>query len=367
MRLAIITETWFGDMPALEQDLEDLLLSTEIATITRSRPPVGGVSYGGVAIMYRAASITLRDMKYPNPEGFETIYAAGSIRGYSRKLVVIAAYMPPGDRVPRAKACIRYINEMVSEAKQKFSEPMIVLVGDFNHWPIQEAMADFVDVKEIRVGLTRGRREIDQVFLNFDQAVVQKGTVAPLETEPNGDVPVRVSDHRVAYMRSKLQKLNTFEWLSYSLLYYNDESVEVFRGWIATYDWERVLSAYGSNEKAKQYQDVVTGALCTFFPTKITRRKSTDLPWINARIRKKIARRKAVFRAEGHSARWHRLKAITDDMIRKWRDGYFDGQRIQILAADASKVFFKNMGRFKSADKPPEFDVRSLLPGLDDA
>ena len=363
--LAVVTETWLGDSPSEAQDLEDLRLSTGIATIALNRPPVGGVTYGGVAIMYREASLTLKDMKYPNPDKFETIYAAGSIKGHGRKLVVIAAYMPPGDRVPRARACIRHITEMISEAKRKFSEPLIVLAGDFNQWPIQEAVQDFVDMSEVAVGPTRGSRAIDRVFVNFGQAVTAKGTVEPLETESDGG-QVRQSDHRVAYVRSKLQKLYTYEWLSYSYLYYNEESVEDFRAWIASYDWERVTNAVGSNAKAKEYQDIVTGALRTFFPTKTTRRKSTDLPWINDRIRKKIARRKAIFKAEGRSARWRRHKVITNDMIRKRRDGYFDGQRIQILAADACRVFFKNVRRYKSADKPPEFDVRTLLPGMGD-
>ena len=140
-----------------------------------------------------------------------------------------------------------------------------------------------------------------------------------------------------------MEKLRTFEWLSYSYLYYNDESVEDFRAWIAVEDWMDVIEADGSNRKAAAYQEKVTAAMRHFFPTKTTRRKSTDLPWINARVRKRIRRRKAVFKAEGRSARWRRHKAITDDLIRRRRDGYFAVQKIQILAKDASRVFFKNV------------------------
>ena len=178
-QLAIVTETWFGDSPRLEQDLDDLLYATGIAMLTKNRAPVGGVSYGGVAIAYRAASVQLQDLRYPNPDCFETIMAAGSMRGHSRKLVVIAAYMPPGDPVQRGRSCLKHISEMVSEAKRRFSEPMIVVSGDFNQWPIGNALADYVDLVEVDVGPTRGSRSIDRIFLNLGSAVVSKGTTPP--------------------------------------------------------------------------------------------------------------------------------------------------------------------------------------------
>ena len=102
-------------------------------------------------------------------------------------------------------------------------------------------------------------------------------------------------------------------------------------------------------------------ALETFFPKKTTRRKSMDLPWISNRIRKKIARRKAVFKYEGRLARWRRHKAITDRMIKDRRDRYFANQKIYLLAKDSSRVFFKNVRRYKSADKPPPSSMSGLF------
>ena len=82
------------------------------------------------------------------------------------------------------------------------------------------------------------------------------------------------------------------------------------------------------------------GALKTFFPTKTTRRRTTDLQWINSKIRKKIKQRKAIFKSEGRTARWRRFKARTDDLIKTRRDNYFVVQKVQILDEDSSRVFF---------------------------
>ena len=78
-----------------------------------------------------------------------------------------------------------------------------------------------------------------------------------------------------------------------------------------------VVVAEGSNNKANLYQEQVTGAMEWLFPLITVRRKSSDCPWVNNRIRKLIRRRKGVYRREGRSGKWRRLKRITDELIKK--------------------------------------------------
>ena len=367
-KLAIITETWFGSSSDHAQDMDDVHLSTGIAWITRNRPPVAsGVCYGGLAIAFRSSAVTLKEYSCPNPDAHEVLVAVGNVAGQSRKLIVIAAYLPPGDAVPRGRAGLQFIGDMVMEVKRKYSEPLIVVAGDFNQWDIKTALDDYIDIKEVNVGNTRGSRAIDRIFLNFHDALVDKGTLPPLQTEIIPGEPIRESDHLTVFAKTRLEKLRTFEWLSYNYLYYNEDSVEEFKAWVVGHDWGEVLNAQSSNAKASNYQAVVTKALEQIFPTKTTRRKSTDLPWINGGIRKKIERRMSIFKDKGRSVRWRRQEVITHRMIKERRGRYFANQKIYILTKDASRVFFKNVRRYKSADKPPEFDVRSLRPGIGDA
>ena len=108
----------------------------------------------------------------------------------------------------------------------KYNEPLIVVAGDFNQWDISDALSHYVDIEEVRAGPTRGTRAIDRVFVNFPRAVYSGETLEPLETDPSLDSPRRQSDHKVVLVKSKLDRLKTFEWLSYSYLFYNEESVE---------------------------------------------------------------------------------------------------------------------------------------------
>lgn len=127
----------------------------------------------------------------------------------------------------------------------------------------------------------------------------------------------------MAYAKTERKHLRVFKWVSYSYIFYNEDTVQDFRKWIAIHEWNEVKDAEGSNRKAEAYQASVTEAMQACFPTRTTRRQSTDLPWINSRIRKRIKRRKAVFRDEGRSARWRKHKVATDNMIARRRDGYF--------------------------------------------
>ena len=99
----------------------------------------------------------------------------------------------------------------------------------------------------------------------------------------------------------------------------------------------------------------------SFFPLITVRKKSTDCPWINHRIRKLIRRRKGVYRREGRSAKWRRLKKLTERLIHDRRLVYLDSQKECLLVEDATRNFFRNVKAFKTKDRPKAFDPMSLF------
>ena len=230
------------------------------------------------------------------------------------------------------------------------------MAGNFNQWPIDSALVEFLDLKEVHVGPTRAGRSIDRVFCNVARRVSEAGTVPPLEAENS------TSDHGVAYVRAAVPRVESFEWVSYSYRHFTEEAQEAFNGWIVLQDWSPVYAAGGSNKKARAYQNIINEGLDKFFPIRSTRRKSTDLPWINKAIRKKIRRRKLIYLKEGRSELWKWLKGITDDTIKKRKKGYMDNKKQQ-----ASQSFFRLVKCFNAVEKQQNFDVRSLRPDNFDA
>ena len=249
-----------------------------------------------------------------NPEDYEVLVTLGTLPGYSRKLVTVACYIPPGYTVGRGRGALEHIEDTIIEIKRRYRDPFVVIAGNFNQWEIGGVIAEFPDLMEADVGPTRKDRCLDRIYVNFGRSICESGTVPPLEVEPGQ--PGTASDHRIAFVRAALPKLRSFEWTTHQYRYYNDDSVDKFGRWLASHDWAPLVQTQGSNNKAEMYQETITAALEEFFPLIRVRRKTNDCPWINNRIHKLIGRRRGVYRREGRSKKWRRLKKLADDMIR---------------------------------------------------
>ena len=300
--------------------MADFEVGAGLGMLTRNRErDHRGVSYGGVAIVNHLNKCTFKVVELSNPENFEVLAASGRFTGYSREVVVLACYLPPNLTPERASGCLQYVRGAVTEIKRKFTDPYIIVSGDFNQWKVNETLEDFPDLTEVMVGPTRGSRSIDHTFANLARSVTGSGTLPPLETDGQEGAP---SDHLISYVSVSLPKIQAFTWLTYSYRYFNEESVQKFRNWIVPESWGDVLDVQGSQNKAVAYQAKITGALESCFPLITVRRKSTDPPWINAKIRTMIRRRRGIYRQHGRSAAWKRLKKKTLSLITKRRQKY---------------------------------------------
>ena len=312
----MITETWLKD--SMDNEIRETLhekYSSGIITRNREAGP-NGVAYGGVSVVWKESFAQMKELSYKNPDNFEVLTAAASLRGLSRKLVTICCYIPPNYLKKRAVSCMDHVVNIIVDVKRKYQDPYILVGGDFNQWKVDGALADFVDLKEVEVGNTRGGRSIDRIFTNMSRSITDCGTLAPLETE--GDEAV-ASDHRIAYCGIKLHRREKFTWEKYSYRHYTKENAGKFKEWAIMHDWKEVLNAVGSDKKAELYQKSVEGALERCFPLKTTRRKNTDLPWMNKRTLEAIKDRKELFVREGgkRTDAWKEAKKGTSEMVRE--------------------------------------------------
>ena len=167
----------------MEDDVQDFVLGTGLGFLYRNREQNSrGFSHGGVAIIFKNSVCNFIKLDFPNPSGFEVLGGVGTLRGHSRRMVVLACYLPPGYNAARGRACLDYITDLVIEVKTCYRQPYIVVVGDFNQWPIHEALGDYADITESTVGPTRGSRSIDRIFTSFGDCIRDSGTLPPLET-----------------------------------------------------------------------------------------------------------------------------------------------------------------------------------------
>ena len=366
LTFAIITETWFTDGSKLQSESENLLLGHGLGNLTKNRPPGNaGFSHGGVAIIFRDAEINASEIPFQNPERFEVLPVQLTVKGVKQKVIVIGVYMPPGYTVARSKACIQHIKDLILTIKNKLNAPYICLAGDTNQWPIEQALDDYPDMVESSGGPTRGNRTIDRCFTNWPDDIKSTTVLPPVETEVLENT-VRRSDHSIVYLESKVPRIAPPNWQTFSVRPYSKEKAARFKEWISRVDWGPVFVASGSNAKTRHFQQILQTGLDECFPTKIIRRKETDLPWFNHIARKKVGKKKAVYKSEGRSPRWWAVANDLERYLEKRQENYLENQRGKFLKPNRVKNFFRNVKSFNSAEKPKTFDVRSLHPGSGD-
>ena len=116
----MVTETWLSDGDSMEEDVSNFVLGTGIGMIYRNREANDrGISYGGVAIVFKSDAVDMRKMDHPNPSNYEVLAGVCTLPGHARRLVVIGCYMPPGYPVTRGRACLDYITDMILEMRIK--------------------------------------------------------------------------------------------------------------------------------------------------------------------------------------------------------------------------------------------------------
>ena len=145
--------------------------------------------------------------------------------------------------------------------KRRYTDPYLVVAGDFNLWAVEEALEEFLDIPETHQHNTRGNKCIDRIFSNFGEFVVNTQVHPPLESDDS----LKKSDHLVVLMEAVLPRVEAFEVLRYSYRYYTEEAAEKFTRWAIMNDWASVFAATGSNAKAVDYQGEIEGAIDSCF------------------------------------------------------------------------------------------------------
>ena len=163
---------------------------------------------------------------------------------------------------------------------------------------------------------------------------------------------------------ASIPRKEKFRWPSYTYRYKNPEFCKKFGEWLLCKDWSDVVQATGSDRKTELYQSILAEAVDNFSPLRSIRRKNTEPPWINATVKRLIKARKRIFKdTGGRTKEWKTMKKKVDKLIKKRRKIYQDSQRETLLAADASRNFFRSTKNYMSKQRPTPFDVMDLFPG----
>ena len=360
--IAIITETWSQG----ESDCDDIRNQLDgnysLNMIARSRNVAArnGRRYGGVGIVYRKSTVSMKEFVLHNPEAYEVVGAIAKVHGVQGKFLVLGCYLPPNITPVRARANIEYISDVINEAKRLHEDCCVIVAGDFNQWPAHDIAAEHPDLVEIKHGPTRNGREIDRSFVNFNRSLVEYGTSEPLDTEEGSD-----SDHRIAWARAEFVKPAN-DIIKYSYLQYTQEGATKFLEDLSQQKWDNVASAATCTAKVEAMQTTLDELLTRNFRWRTTKRRTSDKPWINDKIRWLAGKSRKLYDREGRSRRWRNLKKKIAKLSKSRAEVHRENVKRSMTGPDACKEFFKNVQNYSCREKPAQFDVRSLFPDAGD-
>lgn len=190
-----------------------------------------------------------------NPSNYEVLATVGKIKGKNSKIFFLTCYAPPNMGSLAAGGLLEFISDLTAEAKRVLEDPLIVVSGNFNQWPIQDILGDHPDMPEVDHGPTRLGRSIDRSFVNFSRSIKASGTSTPLETEDGMQ-----SDHRVAYMEVAFPKKKTNK-TTYTYRAFTPEGAELFQQRLAEVQWDNVCNTESPDAGAGSLQTVLDGLM----------------------------------------------------------------------------------------------------------
>ena len=317
---AIVSESWLKEGNRLDHHLVDLECGEDLKIIHKSRKSKRGKTAGG---------------------------------GIA---VVFGVYIPPSTRAKNSDRALELLSEAIAQAKSDFTDPMIFIGGDFNRRDLNKATDPYPDINLYDVPATRLGAKLNLAASNMSAKSTFK--LPPLTTFDGQ----KKSDHEIIAVETNIPNEDRFIWRTYTTRPRSKTADKAFMEAIKKIKWTELLANKTVNQKVESFNMTLSDLMNKFFPLKYHKVRSTDNPWISQAIRRKIRARKKIFRKHGRNKKWKRMKARTDQAIRRKKEDYYKKFKEKALLSSDPSLYYKAIRGLKDRNKLQEFDVMNLRP-----
>ena len=358
--VCLITETWFKneEKEKINDLLEDFKNNYGYSFLRRDRTI--NKRGGGVAICFNQGRIQLAKAKIP-PSKHEVFAAIGRRTGQRRKVAIVVLYVPPWYNAQQNRSLYNYVNDVILTIKNNYENPMILLGGDLNRRDHTQMTRDYPEITSIRTGPTREDSVLDIFMSNFNEMIVDKGTLEPIES-----TEMVSTDHRTVFVKYRMPRVPTYTTQKYSYFHLTDPGIEAFGNWLEAKDWRKLRDCESPSGKVEELQASLEEGMNKCFIKKQRTKKSSEPVWMTDWLRDMIEDRRKVFRTDqGRSTRWKDFKKVISGIVRK-RRRKFDAHVLLKFETDTNPGnFFKHIDGLLGANSRPRWSPMSLYPDLE--
>ena len=347
--VALITESWLKDGSVLDGDVCDLEHGTGLKIIYKNRPKSRASARrvgGGVTIIYDSGKCCFRERKIAGNK-FELVAAVGRIGRIERDVAIYCVYIEPRTRVGELRELEDLLSRDILQLKAK-GDPLVFVGGDFNRRRLE--LGDFDDIKQVNFLPTRGDACLDVMMTNAQ--LTEEATWPPLATRQG-----ITSDHNCTIISGSEVRKKNFVWLKKTTRKHTAKGVRQFGEELRGTDWNAVLHSQDPDELVEAFEAYTGSIVDRLFPLRTVRYRSNEKPWITDGIRKLARSKRRVYRREGKSRLWIRLRDELEQRVEMSQSEYIDK-----VESQGPKAHFATIKKMCTVVPAKEWSVSNLFP-----
>ena len=127
--------------------------------------------------------------------------------------------------------------------------------------------------------------------------------------------------------------------------------MKLFEERIVPFDWS-AMQRHISSESALALNDYLQSLVSECFPVITKKKKSTDAAWFNPKIKKLIARKRRIYRAEGKSQKYIEARRVCDIEIKKAKRAFLEKIKTKAKEAKDTRDYYRTVKMFGTKNVP---------------
>ena len=306
--IGVCTETWATDAAIKSLDFDDYNMFHSI------REKCSRAS-GGLSIFVKN-TIPANRLDISIPDHLEVMYVSIRPKKLPRtvsNIVFCALYYPGLNSIyaPPQEDLILHLIESIQFFYNKFSNPLIILLGDFNDLRIED-ICETCSLKQVVKVPTRREATLDLILTNVDNILYEDPITLP---------SIGKSDHFcVIYVPKKYVKKESTKQ-KIKIRKFKESSKRGFGSWITKFDWSLLFQIKCVNEKVLYFSTITWLMIEKYFPVQTITISSSDKEWMTVKIKDLIRQRQKAHKAEKLKLENVLAKKVRDE-IRKAKVNY---------------------------------------------
>ena len=241
--------------------------------------------HGGVSIfVHKNIPATKLNVKVPGE--FEVLWVTVRPKWLPRTIsnIIICGIYYPGSGskyAPPQEEFVLYLTESVQKFMNRYTNPLFMLMGDFNDLNIDE-ICEICRFQQVVKVPTRKEATLDLILTNINNDFYE----SPISLPKIGDgdhFSILYSPKFYEKPKSKREKIKTRQ--------YKKSAMQQFGNWITHFDWSEQFQMCDVNEKEAYCYDTVWQNIEKYFPLVKVNASNTDKEWITSELKDLFSKR----------------------------------------------------------------------------